>query len=538
MAHEKDQLIKLLSAEIIEALGSILQKRKPLDAKTLSESLLKRPKVASLLEEKAAEETDLSLELEKKNKEFNDLLSKHTETLKDLQHIEIQARDIEEALKELALTLSFLAKNTGEPALEKELDALKDTLKKRVVAARIISATKELKNILFKIDSGAFEQEFFEGDTEDSITPEGVEDNVRDALAALVREIASFEEPHLQTQALDLNRKITSDFTFDNFEPFFQEIDELIIRLKEVLHEQREELYRFSQEVMVHLEETEKALLKTLDSNRERLMTLEVDFEMRVAEDMQEIERSFKIRGRNLEEIRTSVLDRIGSIRRHFLEKRADDEARIKQAEKEKGVVQKRLKTLHRRYQEFTQQSKAALEEAERFKKASLRDRLTEVYNRRAYDFQIKKALEDLQRGLLNRFSLIVFDVDNFREINNLYGHRAGDKILMHVARLAGECIRQDDFMARYGGDEFVVILPDSNLKDASIVANTIRASIGNVEFKVFRDRDLTINITLSLGVAAGRKDDTAEAIFVRADQALYHAKEKGRNQVQTEKAL
>ncbi|MBW1708963.1 MAG: diguanylate cyclase [Deltaproteobacteria bacterium] len=535
MADETSQRMQLLATEIIEALGTILQKKKPLDAQTLSESLLERPMVLSFLEETAVEKTDLNRELEKKDYEFKELSKKYDEALKDLQYNEVQARDIEEALKELALTLSVFATNSDEPLLEKELHELKEIFKKRTIPSRIISSTKELKKLLFKIDSGAFEQEFPGDEKDDSVPPEDIEDNVRDILTALVKELTSFEESHLQEQAQTLARKIASDFTFDNFEPYFQEIFELIIKFKEVLYNKRQELYRFSQEVMVHLQETEKALLKTLDSNREHLMTLEVDFEMRVAEDMQEIEQSFALRGKSLDEIRNTVLDSIGSIRRHFLEKRADDEARIKQAEQEKGTIQKRLRSVNRRYQEFTRQSKAALENAERFKKASLRDRLTDAYNRRAYDFQIKKTLEDFQRGLLNRFSLIVFDIDEFRNINNNYGHRAGDKILMHVARLTAESLREDDFLARIGGDEFVIILPDSKLKDAAKIANKIRTSIGRVEFKIFRDRDLTINVSLSLGVATGRKDDTPDDIFVRADQALYQAKGKGRNQVQTE---
>ncbi|MBW1947854.1 MAG: GGDEF domain-containing protein [Deltaproteobacteria bacterium] len=537
MTDETGQKVRFLAAEIIEALGAVLQKRKPLDSKTLSESLLERPSVVSLFKETAAEETDLGEELEKKNREFKDLSAKYNQTLKDLQYTEVQAREIEESLKELALILTIFAKNDDEPALEKELETLKDTLKKHTVPSRIINTTKELKNLLFKIDAGALE-EFPEDKAVEAAGPEDVEDNIRDILAALVGEIASFEDPNLQEQAQDLALRIGSDFTLDNFEPFVHEIFNLIFQIKELMRHKREELYRFSQEVMVHLEETEKALVKTLDSDRDRFMILEVDFEMRVHEDMQEIEQSFKMRGKSLDEIRTAVLNRIGSIRRHFLEKKADDEARIKQIEKEKKSVQKRLKSVHRRYQDFTRQSKTAFEEMERFKKASLHDRLTEVYNRRAFDFQIKKALEDLQRGTLEEFSLIVFDVDKFRTINNTYGHRAGDKILLHVARLTGEGIRKDDFLARYGGDEFVVILPESNLKAAARIANKIRTSIGRVEFKVFRDRDLFIKVTLSIGVAAGRKDDTPNDLFVRADQALYLAKEKGRNQVQTESAL
>ena len=219
-------------------------------------------------------------------------------------------------------------------------------------------------------------------------------------------------------------------------------------------------------------------------------------------------------------------------------EKRDEDEARLKRIEEEKKVVERRLHSVHQRYVRFNQRSRAALAEMEKLRDAALRDGLTNAFNRKAYDHQIAKALEELSTGRLSRFCLIVFDVDHFKDFNTNYGHRAGDKVLINVVRLVRNFLRRDDFLARYGGDEFVIILPEVNLIGAVRIASQIKNGVGGVDFKIYRDHDLTVRVSLSMGVGLGRGSDNPGSIFQRADQALYRAKERGRNQVCAETDL
>ena len=537
MAAETAKGVRFLAEEIIEALGSILQKRKPLDADALSESLLQRPNVMSLLKQVVEEETEISPDIAEKDRELEKLSEKCEQVVEDLKLAELQAQDIEEALKRLAYTLASLAENHDEPALNQELENVKETLKLRAVPSRVTAVTQELKNFLLKLDTGAVSPEALQEAFESPLA-EDFEENVRDILNAVIDTITSYEEPRLQEQTRVLSRKISTEFTLDNFEPYVQEIVDLIFQLKEMVKQERQRLFRFSQEIMVHLEETEKDLFKTIDLGRERFETFESEFENRVSEDMREIEKSFKADGLDLDQIRNTVLDRISMIRQRFREKRAKDQARILEAESERGDIKRRLTSVHKRYDEFSRQSKKMLRDMEKFKKASLHDGLTGVYNRRGYDAQIKKAVGDYQKGELAGFSLIVYDVDLFRTFNNNYGHRAGDKVLAHVARLGKENVREGDFLARYGGDEFVIILPEADLKVAREVAEKIRKGIAEVEFKLFRDRDVIARITLSMGVASVSEKDKPADIFKRADESLYLAKKKGRNRVKTERDL
>jgi diguanylate cyclase (GGDEF)-like protein len=534
MPDDTKKRVRILAAEVIEALSTVLAKRTPLDSKTLSEAFLDRPKVVSLLSEAESGGRGLGDDLSKKSKEHDELAEKHNKLLKDIRFAETQALEVEEVLKELAATLILFAQLQEEAALQAELGVLKDLLKRRIVPARIREAIRQLKALGFKLDTGAFSAAMAEADTE--LGGEDVQELVRDLLTAVVREFASYEDRELGEQARKVGRDIESDFTLDNSQPYVQSIIDLIFKFKERMREQRVELYRFSQEVMVHLEETERDLYKSMDADRERFETLETDFDLRVADDMVDIERSFEKDSLSLPQLRTTVLARIGAMRQRFREKRAEAERRIEMAETEKKSIQRRLMTVHQRYKAFSEKSQAMLQEMEKLKQISLTDPLTQVYNRRAYDAQIQATVTALKESALKAYGLVFFDVDEFKRFNTQYGHRAGDKVLSYVARMVRDGIRKEDFLARYGGDEFVLILPEVDLDTAAKIAEKLCSEIAAVEFKLFRDRDASVTITLSMGVSQGRTDDTPASVFSRANQALFAAKEAGRNQVQSER--
>jgi diguanylate cyclase len=156
-------------------------------------------------------------------------------------------------------------------------------------------------------------------------------------------------------------------------------------------------------------------------------------------------------------------------------------------------------------------------------------DELTGINNRRAYDLQIRQNLRRYQKDGAT-FSLILMDIDHFKKVNDEYGHRAGDKCLVETAKLIKNSLRKKDFLARYGGEEIIALLHGSNADDAQIVAEKIRLRIEKTRFS-FKDR--VIPMTVSLGVTEVLPGDTDPEIpFIRADTALYCAKNEGRNKV------
>ncbi|MGB3212565.1 MAG: GGDEF domain-containing protein [Desulforhopalus sp.] len=159
-------------------------------------------------------------------------------------------------------------------------------------------------------------------------------------------------------------------------------------------------------------------------------------------------------------------------------------------------------------------------------------DGLTGVFNHRYFqnvvDQEINRALRHS-----SSLSILMIDIDHFKQFNDTYGHQAGDFVLSEFSKIIQENIRKYDTLARYGGEEFVVILPETDTEDALIVAEKLRAII---ELSSFQDSREKYHVTASFGQATGRpaaEDDFKKNILItQADQALYEAKAKGRNQV------
>lgn len=163
-----------------------------------------------------------------------------------------------------------------------------------------------------------------------------------------------------------------------------------------------------------------------------------------------------------------------------------------------------------------------------RFEKDALLDSLTGLKNRRWIDQRLPRLLDRHQRNGLP-LSLVMFDVDFFKQFNDRYGHDAGDSVLCSVAGSAVECLRPADLCARYGGEEFVVILTGLSAEVAWKVAERIREAIGKTEV-VTSDGRVLPPVRVSLGVAQTGPGDTAASLLKMADSAMYRAKSSGRN--------
>ncbi len=147
-------------------------------------------------------------------------------------------------------------------------------------------------------------------------------------------------------------------------------------------------------------------------------------------------------------------------------------------------------------------------------------DPLTGLANRRALDETLNSQFAMKQRYDSN-FTIAMFDLDNFKKINDEQGHLYGDHILKEVTRMLDDCARETDTVARYGGEEFVVVMPQTSIDGAAIFAERIRARIAD-----------KLSVTISGGVTAVVQGDTPETVIARADETLYVAKTAGRNRV------
>lgn len=158
---------------------------------------------------------------------------------------------------------------------------------------------------------------------------------------------------------------------------------------------------------------------------------------------------------------------------------------------------------------------------------AAHKDPLTGVGNRAAFDDSLAREM-DIARRHKRELGLIVIDIDHFKKANDTYGHATGDCLLRALSHCAGQTIRSSDMLFRYGGEEFVAILPSTTEQGAKRLAERVRRNIESLE--CFCEGH-AIKMTASLGVTTLREDDNAENFFRRADEALYRAKSAGRNQ-------
>ncbi|PHR85808.1 MAG: hypothetical protein COA78_38795, partial [Blastopirellula sp.] len=154
-------------------------------------------------------------------------------------------------------------------------------------------------------------------------------------------------------------------------------------------------------------------------------------------------------------------------------------------------------------------------------------DGLTKLFNRRAFDEQLKKLSANWERKQ-TAFSLILFDIDHFKAVNDTHGHVVGDQVIKHIANTLTQVTRESDYVARYGGEEFAILLPDTSLEKAKDIATRAMQDLRCEEVKIDQ---LSLNLTTSCGVCCIDQIAEIEQFVTSTDKALYQAKAAGRNQ-------
>ena len=153
-------------------------------------------------------------------------------------------------------------------------------------------------------------------------------------------------------------------------------------------------------------------------------------------------------------------------------------------------------------------------------------DYLTKLNNRKEMD-SLLKLNEEIYKICKDNFSLILLDIDDFKMINDTYGHLIGDDVIINISNILSKYTRKTDHVGRWGGEEFIIICPKTDLKEASNLAEKLRDKIAKYQF------DKVGNKTASFGVVSYKEDDTLIELLSRADDAMYLAKSKGKNRVE-----
>ncbi len=200
-------------------------------------------------------------------------------------------------------------------------------------------------------------------------------------------------------------------------------------------------------------------------------------------------------------------------------------------------VAQASADAMRERVEAVTADLAALKKEVEEIYSESIKDPLTGLLNRRGFDRAVETLIGGRREGLAG-CTLAMIDIDRFKRINDTFGHLTGDQVLKAVAQVLHANIKGQDIAARIGGEEFVILLPNTSLPSAINLAEQLRIATTRVRLKRTGSTEFTDQVTISLGVAWAKGEEAVETLIGRADKALYAAKNGGRNRVESFSAV
>jgi len=321
----------------------------------------------------------------------------------------------------------------------------------------------------------------------------------------------------LSKKATKIRHQIETGIEESQIPKVINDIAEIVSSLGSQAVTEKQEYEEFLKTLTSRLAELDKHIRQTSDEDSKAFKERHVI--SKAVEDQVSGLRSHVEEADDLEQLKSTVSSRLDVLNQHFEKYRNSDHDRFEQS-------QRQIKALNNRLQEMEQESTELRQAAEDSRELALKDALTGIWNRQALNEDLEKEFVRWQR-YQKPLSIVVWDIDFFKRVNDSYGHAAGDKVLKTIARIFTKATRDADFIARFGGEEFVGIFPETRLEDALSLANKIREKI---ETSNFHYANKPVPITAPAGLATFRPNDTIDDVFKRADAALYRSKEAGRN--------
>jgi diguanylate cyclase (GGDEF)-like protein len=275
-------------------------------------------------------------------------------------------------------------------------------------------------------------------------------------------------------------------------------------------------------EIVIRFDKTSNTLNSILEENS-NILKKDIEEDKKIANELTGVNHLI-INESSIEALKSMVLSKVDELSKEISKKIDNKHTALKHLEQEKKQVNKELSEYKLKEQELAKIKK----ELEKYKMESVTDPLTGLFNRK---FMIKKIEEEIERGKRygSKFSIIFLDIDNFKRINDVYGHIVGDFVLKYLANIIKSELRKVDYAFRYGGEEMVILLSETNLENALKFSERLLEIVRNTIFK-YKTEDL--KITVSIGVAEFKPGETIEQLIERADMAMLKAKQAGKDRV------
>jgi len=342
---------------------------------------------------------------------------------------------------------------------------------------------------------------------------------VRDSLQLLIDQLSSMDG---YSEIADLlNTEINKIKNIEQLSSILEMITGAFIEISDQEHVQFEKFLKTLNTRIVRVNEFINQTLKFSQGSNKDSKQLNLDLNNNLSGMKDSLSNSV-----NLDEAKTAVFSHmdtiVNQINQYCIKQETNSEVLVSQMDK------------------LSEQLRATEDEASRLKDdlaeqrvRAQTDPLTHLPNRYCYNERLTQEYNRWRR-YRHSLTLVIGDIDLFKKVNDDHGHAFGDKVLREIANYLAASIRESDFIARFGGEEFVILLPETAIVDATRAMNKMRSGIAKLEIE---NGGTIVPVSMSFGISEFENDDTTKAVFERADKALYRAKEKGRNLVCCQRA-
>lgn len=334
----------------------------------------------------------------------------------------------------------------------------------------------------------------------------------------LIRLLEQLSVPADQQADVDaLKQRLAGDGAASDWRVLLQDVAQLINSIRNTFSREKQEFEVFLHQITERLQEigeyvnVEQAALADAEQ-------ASVRFSAKMSSNVDSIRKDMGA-ARDLDSLKKALETNLNVLYKDVVDYREIELQRARQAEHSMAALRTKMNTME-------ENTTLLKREVETSNQKALVDTLTNIPNRLSLENRVEQEIARWQQSG-ESLSLVIWDIDHFKNINDTYGHAAGDNALKAIAQLLNENTRQTDFLARYGGEEFVMLLPGTGQDEALRVANTLRERVAG---RAFQYRDEAVSIKVSCGISCFRDGDDLQTVFERADKALYRAKAEGRN--------
>lgn len=475
-----------------------------------------------------------------KNEEPIDSVKKSVDSISDiLRTIDDDGQDIEAANDKIDL-LNLLLKTPLPKSLRRDLKSVKKQSGKKDASAIVHSIVDIIQNYITELESSVGEatqskenktgflstlfrknkkKKVKAGNKDKSKSEKTSNDfsfpeKLKDALKLLIDQLSSMDG--YSGIASSLNEEISKIVRIEQLSTVLEMITNAFVEVSDQEHIQFEKFLKTLNSRIIRVNEFINQTLKYSKSNDHNSKQLSLELTNNISGMKSSLTDS-----KTLEDAKVTVFNHMDSIvnqlNQYCIKQESNSEVLVSQMDK------------------LTEQLRATEDEATRLKNdlaeqrvRAQTDPLTKLPNRYSYNERLTQEYNRWRR-YRHSLTLVIGDIDLFKRVNDDYGHAFGDTVLKQIAGYLGESVRESDFIARFGGEEFVILLPETGIVDATRAINKIRSEIAKIEF---HNNQQLVPVTMSFGVSEFENDDTPNTVFERADKALYRAKAKGRNRV------